>query len=694
MDINTKCSIDILELTTDEQLTDTSTVSELQILSTVPPFVSRRSNNFNKAPVAQYALPLNRRSKYSITHCYDVATITENTATFNKQENNQVEDFLYEATITYNANLVMPDKDKEDCANDIFFTNDTFTIDDRVDKEKIKQHVENTKDIILTPSTNRCFNNKKNYPSIEQILSTIGRYKSLTFIAEGGQGKVYKAWDSELDQEVAIKILPESYSKNKLLIDNLRKEVVISRRLRYPGIGAVHDLITFTNGLIGFVMDYIEGCSLSSWLKQEGKNRWKWTEKYLEMLRVLSYTLSVAHNENIVHRDIKPGNVMLKDGKLETPVLLDFGIALPSIDSPDNKKCGTFHYMAPEQWERPHEVDGRSDLFAFGILAYLIFTGKLPPCSLYNFPKIRKVPCVPVEEISPLYNYNARVPASLDQLIRSLLSYEPENRPLSANELYNQLKDVSIIDEQEALFKHLAKKNKISKDGFVTIAKGHFYLGSERKECGNAERPKRRVFLSEYRISINLITNRVYREFLESTGFPFPTPPWLDHSVIGKDEHPVVGITWDEAMTFCQWMGGLLPTEAQWEKAAKGIDSRTYPWGDEFSNTKANIDFFHNATTSVGLYPEGASPYGCLDMAGNVREWCLDWYDPQSYSKIPMGGKDPQGPFEGKHKVMRGGGFRSYRDEARCSFRGHASVDTREPDIGFRIVLSNEELND
>jgi formylglycine-generating enzyme required for sulfatase activity len=219
----------------------------------------------------------------------------------------------------------------------------------------------------------------------------------------------------------------------------------------------------------------------------------------------------------------------------------------------------------------------------------------------------------------------------------------------------------------------------------VLVPEGTFIMGSDR---GGDESPVREVTLDTFYIDRYPVTNAEYAKFVQETGHP-PPEHWTRQGgtyLPGRDSHPVAYVCWFDARDYAAWARKRLPTEAEWEKAARGTDGRVYPWGDRFNSQYCNTDEseYWDTTPVDAFSSDGESPYGVADMAGNVWEWVSDWYDRDYYSHAPD--RNPQGPEMGKTKVVRGGSWDFSADEARCAVRNHEYPGPRHGLIGFRCA--------
>jgi len=248
-----------------------------------------------------------------------------------------------------------------------------------------------------------------------------------------------------------------------------------------------------------------------------------------------------------------------------------------------------------------------------------------------------------------------------------------------------------------------------------------YYENNCQRDWFADESPQHTVYLDAYWVMRTEVTNAQYRKFVDANGYTterFWTADgwkwrgenniaqpsrWTDSGFNGA-EYPVVGVSWYESVAYANWLAertGLilrLPTEAEWEKAARGTDGRIYPWGNAWDGGRLNYcdvnctydwadkaqDDGYQYTAPVGSFVGGASPYGVLDMAGNVWEWANDWYDSGYYAGSSV--RNPQGPETGDRRVLRGGSWRYNATNVRPANRGRGGPGNRYNDVGFRLV--------
>ena len=249
-----------------------------------------------------------------------------------------------------------------------------------------------------------------------------------------------------------------------------------------------------------------------------------------------------------------------------------------------------------------------------------------------------------------------------------------------------------IVEEPPQVSSKNLPSSITGKDGapMVLVPAGEFTMGSPNAEGSADEHPQHVVDLDAYYIDQYEVTVERYQRFMKQESHR--QPEYWDQVKVNRDgQKPVVGIDWHDANTYCEWAGKRLPTEAEWEKAARGTDKQTYPWG-EFTPNSSTANFgkdwsdaiYADRLKNVGTYEQGKSPYGVYDMAGNVWEWVADWYDADYYQKSPE--KNPQGPSSGEEKVLRGGSWSLHPTNLRSTDRHWTHPSVRNAGMGVRCA--------
>jgi len=227
----------------------------------------------------------------------------------------------------------------------------------------------------------------------------------------------------------------------------------------------------------------------------------------------------------------------------------------------------------------------------------------------------------------------------------------------------------------------------VGKDGapMVLIPVGEFTMGSDKGD--DDEQPIHKVFLDSFYLDKFEVTNGRFAKFVEAIQSETPWGFADKETPVLRPDQPVRWVNWMDAIGYCLWVGKRLPTEAEWEKAARGTDGRAYPWGND-PPTPAHAVFGlkegSDTVSVIGNRDKGKSPYGVHDLAGNLYEWTTDWYDEEFYSKNPA--INPRGPAEGTAKVQRGGSYINGAYRLRSSFRTKGDPTEHDPNVGFRCA--------
>jgi len=348
---------------------------------------------------------------------------------------------------------------------------------------------------------------------------------------------------------------------------------------------------------------------------------------------------------------------------------------------------GTYRYMSPEQAQSQDMLDPRSDIYSLGVTLYRAVTGRCP----FDGNNAFAVLMAHVEQNPvPPSRYRPDLPKSLNDLILQALAKSPDDRPQSCEEftehLHRALSEVIALppaaDKPPPPVIHESDGHDL-----VLVPGGVFQYGPSRRQ----------VFLDDFYLGRYPVTNRQFEIFLNVTGYrpdDAEAERFLAHWRGRRcppqlEEHPVVFVSWHDAQAYCTWAGRRLPTEAEWEKAARGTDGRKYPWGKaEPTPERANYGRKRGGTVPVAPDADSASPYSIHGMAGNVWEWCEDFDDPTFYLHGPE--RNPRNTVDAGGSgacVVRGGSWlfdaRSLRTYTRASYGPSFRLDG----VGFRCAL-------
>jgi len=529
-----------------------------------------------------------------------------------------------------------------------------------------------------------------------------GRYRIINTLGVGGMAAVYLAEDTRLGRRCAVKEHVPDPAASAQALAQMRGQFQVEARtlagLDHPNLPKVYDFFS-ASGNEYIVMEYVEGDNLAVLLQRQGgplpeRPVLLWADQVLDALEEL-------HGQRprpIIHRDIKPANVILTvKGRIK---LVDFGL-VKLLDPSDPrtatsmKGMGTLGYAPLEQYgSGAGHTDARSDIYSLGATLYHLLTNAAPPEVTQRILDPAK--------LAPPRQHNATLSPATEAAVLKAIEIHPDQRWQTAAEIRQALAAARLpvisvgaapaVPVRPAIAPPAPVaapfvRSPIAFD-WVTIPAGEFLMGSDPKRDGNAygdEQPQHRVYLAEYRMARVPVTNAQYKAFVDVTSHGAPQHWQHGQIPTGKGDHPVVYVSWYDAQAFCRWAGVRLPTEAEWEKAARGTDGRKYPWGDSAPDcSKAQYSACGGTTVPVGSKPAGTSPYGAMDMAGNVWEWCQDWYDEDYYPRSPQ--HDPQGPDSGSYRVGRGGSWLDDEWFVRAAVRGGGDPGYRFVDVGFRCV--------
>lgn len=549
----------------------------------------------------------------------------------------------------------------------------------------------------------------------ELIGQSIDRYHIIEIIGEGGMAVVYKAFDKRLESEVAFKLLRTemlTVESQKTILDRFEFEAKALAKLNHPNIVSVIDYGDY-RGTPWLVMKYMEGGTVKQFIGKVMS-----PPEAARLLAPIASALAYAHSKDIIHRDVKPSNILVSQAGF--PMLSDFGIA-KIVAKQDFKltqmgiSIGTPEYMAPEQAKG--RVTKLSDQYSLGLVFYELLTGVKPYAADTPVALVLKKVTEPLVRPSDV---QAGIPEFVEQVVFKALSKEPEERYPTMQDFCNALEKIGKMEvpgprpdpfpipgpvpnspTNPTECSWVRPKDRMP---MMLIPAGKAPIG--RNDDALDSRPQHIVALDAFLIDKYPVTNRMFSQFLNEMGNQMEGgTKWYDDMAKNArlklsgnswfvmrtySEHPIVSVSWYGAAAYCRWVGGRLPTEAEWEKAARGMDDRLYPWGNQPPSYEvANYQSYQVSTSPVGTFPKGASSYGLLDMAGNVWEWVSDWYGHDYYARSLL--INPHGPDTGVTKVMRGGSWFNIDRHLKVSYRSYCNPATRTANLGFRCAVDPEK---
>lgn len=561
-------------------------------------------------------------------------------------------------------------------------------------------------------------------------------YRLVDRLGIGGFGEVWKATGKD-SYPIALKII-ELKSRQS---DEELQSLQLIASLRHPHLLHIvghwvsdHHLMIATELADGTSEDLAER------YRQQGMPGIP-REKLLKIMSqaavAIDYLNAPAHEYSgrkvsIQHRDIKPENIFLLGEHVRVG---DFGLVkvLEQLSDQHSGK-GTLLYAPPEMLEG--EISHASDQYSLALTYCNLATGQLPFHGKTTLEKlwsrVKSPPQLddyPPAERPVLLKALAQIPEDrfpscasfvreLEEAVAATPSTLPAEEKGERTERITQRSSsvLGVVPAPYAPVDLSATRVKPLPSGFVPVpgcavhdsgypieiisemdgsemvlVPAGEYLSGEKQPDG----AYRRTYLSAFYIDKYPTTNAQFQWFSRSADYSRADRwSWGDDGtgLVNRSAHPAVWVTWDDAIAYCQWSGKTLPTDAEWEKAARGVDGRPFPWGSAppVANNRFRCNFrganpvAGQRTSAVGIFGGDASPYGCYDLMGNVWEWCSDWYHPETRLR---GYRNPSGPPTGRFRVLRGGSWANLAEHLFAHTRNHLLPECRGPTIGFRTVL-------
>ncbi len=527
-------------------------------------------------------------------------------------------------------------------------------------------------------------------------------------LGAGGFAVVYLVRDLTLKRHIAVKVLSPDVIQSHTALERFRREAETVAKLSHPHIVPLY-FVGQKDDLVYLAMECVTGGTLAERLEREGRLG---AGEAARIVREVASALAHAHRRGVIHRDIKPHNVLL-EAETGRALVADFGIARPAEGSDltvSGMLVGTPAYLSPEQVSGS-PPDRRADLYALGVMAYEMLAGEPPftgPTPTAVLMKRLAGPPPPIERLRP------DTPPALRAVIERCLAADPEARFQGGEEIERALADagpvaagastdrpagrargrrrawlaasavalvvVGALAAGLAFLRRGAAPQPPSAvdSGMVVVPGGTYTIGSDSQTA--LARPAHRVALAAFGLDRFEVTAGAYDAFVRAGRAP---APWAAKPA---GDLPVTGVLWAEAVNYCAWRhppDGRLPTEEEWEAAARGTAGRTFPWGDRWDPAAANTQSARRGGPApVGSFPRGASPEGVQDLIGNVWEW--------TGSPMRSYADTASVPQASPHYVIRGGAFDTPDAMATATYRVYyppTADRTALQKTGFRCAM-------
>lgn len=605
--------------------------------------------------------------------------------------------------------------------------------DELQDEPEFREAVARTKLIGDAPPT--CdLAGRKGEPKSE-ILGELGEYQILEKLARGGMGTVYKALHTKLGREVALKVLPAGGLGSEEAIARFEREMKAVGQLDHPHIVRALDARK-VGGTRFLVLEYIDGEDLSRLVRRRGPLT---VAEACRLVRQAAVGLQYAHEHKLIHRDVKPSNLMRdRQGQLK---ILDLGLARFRLAEPAGEEMtrsgetmGTIEYMAPEQASDTHSVDVRADIYGLGCTLHYLLIGRAPYAGETAYQTLK------AHHESPIPSLRAErsdVPENLDRVFQKMVAKTPAERQASMSEVIADL-DACLAQAEEfegtaesSEPPSLSSRPKWSMRRVVLVAaalalplllaglvlrlmtpQGMLVLRVDQQEADVAIDDGKITITKPFAISRHEVTRGQFRTFVHETGYETeaerhgqggyglvdgkwkrdPRFIWsADPGFPQTDDHPVVNISWNDAVAFCHWLSQKkgaeyhLPTEAQWEYACRAGTTAAWHCGQSDATLEEYAWFTANAADKT--HPVGQlkpNPWTLYDTHGNVWEWCADRYGSDYYGQSPS--DDPVGSSAGPLRVARGGCWALPARICRAAYRDDNTPLGHNYDLGFRLA--------